>query len=52
MRQEDEVERHGEALATIRDKRLYWMSYEAPSIYYYTRDLESWRRLAATARFR
>lgn len=51
-RQDEEVERHGEALATIRGKKLYWISYEAPAIYYYARDLESWRRLAATARFR
>jgi hypothetical protein len=51
-RQDEEVERHGEALATIRGKKLYWMSYEAPAIHYYARDLESWRRLAATARFR
>ncbi len=51
-RQDEEVERHGEAVATIRDKKLYWLSYEAPAIHYYGRDLESWRRLAATARFR
>jgi len=51
-RQDEEVERHGEAVATIRCKKLYWISYEAPAIYYYARDLESWRRLAATARFR
>jgi hypothetical protein len=51
-RQDEEVERHGEALATIRGEKLYWMSYEAPAIHYFARDLESWRRLAATARFR
>jgi len=49
---QEEVERHGEAIAAIRGKKLYWMSYEAPSIHCYARDLESWRRLAATARFR
>ncbi|MBB3346455.1 hypothetical protein [Sphingomonas sp. BK069] len=49
---QEEVERHGEAIAAIRGKKLYWMSYEAPAIHYYARDLESWRRLAATARFR
>ncbi|MBW6525360.1 hypothetical protein KZ813_00740 [Sphingomonas sp. RHCKR7] len=51
-RQDEELERHGEAIATIRGKKLYWMSYEAPSIFYYARDLESWRRLTASARFR
>ncbi|MBB3693057.1 hypothetical protein [Sphingomonas sp. BK580] len=51
-RQDEEVERHGEAVAAIRGKRLYWMSYEAPAIHYYARDLDSWRRLVATARFR
>jgi hypothetical protein len=51
-RQSDEVERHGEAIATIRNKKLFLFSYEAPAIHYYTRDLENWRRLAATARFR
>lgn len=51
-RQDEEVERHGEAIAAIRDKHLLLLSYEAPAIHYYARDLESWHRLAATVRWR
>jgi len=47
---EEEVERQGEAVATIVDGRLYMLSFEAPTIHFYDRDLPSFRALVATAR--
>jgi hypothetical protein len=47
---QDGVRRQGEARAAIVDGKLFMMTYEAPAIHYYGRDLEGFRALAATAR--
>ncbi|MGL5836882.1 MAG: hypothetical protein ACRCY3_00090 [Sphingorhabdus sp.] len=47
--QGEEVKRKGEATGAIVDGRLYMISYEAPVIHYYNRDLESYRKLVSSA---
>lgn len=49
-RQGEDVERRGEAVAAIIDRKLFMMSFEAPTIYYFDRDLAAFRRLVATAK--
>lgn len=44
----DEVERKGEALGAIVKGKLYLISYEAPSIYFFEKDLPAFRHLAST----
>lgn len=44
----DEVERKGEAVGAFVKGRLYIISYEAPGIYFFDKDIEAYRRLAAT----
>ena len=48
--QGEEVKRKGEAVGAIVGQKLYMISYETPVIHYFDRDLEAFRRLAATAR--
>lgn len=48
VRQDDEVERRGEAIGAMVDGRLYMVLFEAPSLYFFDRDLDKFRRLAAT----
>jgi hypothetical protein len=45
----EDVERRGEAVAAIIGRKLFMMSYEAPAIFYFDRDLAAFRRLVATA---
>ena len=49
-RQGEEVPRLGEAVASIVGGKLYMISFEAPKIYYYDRDVASFRAMAGTAR--
>lgn len=44
----DGVERKGEALGAFVKDRLYLVSYEAPSIYFFEKDLPAFRSLAST----
>lgn len=48
--QGEEVKRKGEATGAIVDGRLYLISYEAPAIHFFERDLAAFRALAATAK--
>ena len=48
--QGDEIKRKGEARGAIVGDRLYMMTFEAPAIHYYERDLAAFRQLADSAR--
>ena len=48
---QDEVRRKGEARGAIIGGKLYMITYEAPRIHYFDRDLESFRKIADSARF-
>lgn len=45
----DDIVRRGTAVATIIDGELYMMSYEAPEIFFYERNLVDFEQLVATA---
>jgi hypothetical protein len=47
--QGEEVKRLGEARGAVVNGGLYLITYEAPLIYYYARDLEAFRKLADSA---
>jgi hypothetical protein len=51
MRADDEVRRKGEAIGAIAGKKLYLVTYEAPEIHYFDRDVEKFRQLASTVKF-
>lgn len=48
----DEVERKGEAFAAMHDEKLYLVTFEAPSLYFFDRDVEKYRSLVASLRLR
>jgi hypothetical protein len=45
-----EVRRKGEATGAVIGGKLFLMAYEAPTIHYFDRDLETFRALVASAR--
>ena len=47
----DEVKRKGVARGAIIGDKLYMMTYEAPSIHYFNRDVSSFDKIADSARF-
>ena len=47
--QSDEVKRKGEAIGALVDGKLYLITFEAPEIFYFDRDIERFRATAATA---
>lgn len=47
-RADDEVQRKGEAIGAMVNGQLYLVTYEAPALYYFDKDLEKFRTLAAT----
>ena len=47
--QSDEVRRKGEGYGAIVDGKLYMATFEAPVIHYFDRDVETFRKLVATA---
>lgn len=49
-RQGEEVRRNGEATGAVIGGKLYMISYEAPVIHYYDRDIASYRALVASAK--
>lgn len=48
VRPDDQLERRGEALGAFVDGRLYLMSYEAPALHFFERDVDRFRALVAT----
>ncbi|EZP83266.1 putative uncharacterized protein precursor [Novosphingobium resinovorum] len=51
VRDEDGVDRKGEAIGTMVDKKLYLVTYEAPSIYYFGKDLEAYHKIVDSLKF-
>ena len=49
-RPDEEVRRKGEASAAIIGGKLYMISFEAPNVYYFDRDIASYRAIVASAR--
>lgn len=47
---DEEVRRKGEASAAIIGGKLYMISFEAPDVYYYDRDVAAYRAIVAQAR--
>ncbi len=47
----DEVKRRGVARGAIVADKLYMITYEAPRIHYFDRDIASFEKIAASARF-
>lgn len=50
IQQDEEVKRNGEATGAIINGKLYLITFEAPSIYYFDRDIDAYRRLVASAK--
>ena len=51
VRDEDGVERKGEAVGTLANHKLYLVTYEAPAVYYFGKDLEEFHRIVTTLKF-
>jgi hypothetical protein len=47
-RGEDEVRRKGEAIGALVDNKLYLVTYEAPALFYFDKDIEKYRQLAGS----
>lgn len=47
-REDDGVRRRGEAIGAFVDGKLYLVTYEAPALYFFDKDVEKYRKLAAT----
>lgn len=45
----EEVRRKGEASAAIIDGKLYMITFEAPDVYYFARDVSAYRAIVASA---
>ena len=48
VRQDDEVQRKGEAVGAVVGDRLYLVTYEAPAIHFFDKDVEKFRQLVTT----
>lgn len=48
VRQDDEIQRKGEAIGAFTGNRLYLVTYEAPAIHFFDKDVEKFRQLAET----
>ena len=48
VREDDEVERKGEAVGAFVGDRLYIVAYEAPAIHFFDKDVEKFRQVAAS----
>lgn len=46
---DEEVRRNGEAFGAIIDGKLYMISFEAPVLHYFDRDVDAFRKLVGTA---
>jgi hypothetical protein len=47
-RSDDEVRRKGEAIGALVDGKLYLVTYEAPALHFFDKDIEKYRQLAAS----
>jgi hypothetical protein len=47
--QEEDLPRRGEAVALIKDKKLYLVNFVAPSLYFFDRDILEVRKMIETA---
>jgi hypothetical protein len=47
--QDEEVQRKGESQGAIIDGKLYMITFEAPTIHYFDRDVEAYRQIATSA---
>lgn len=47
----DDIRRRGRAVATIREGRLYMMTFEAPEVYFFGLHEEKFEQLVSSARF-
>lgn len=47
-RADDEVRRKGEGIGTLVDGKLYLVTYEAPALHFFDKDVEKYRSLAET----
>lgn len=52
VRSDDEVERRGEAIGAFADGKLYLVTYEAPALYFFERDVAKFRQIAGTLTIR
>ena len=48
VRRDDEVQRKGEAVGAIVANRVYLVTYEAPAIHFFDKDVEKFRQLVTT----
>jgi len=48
VRQDDELQRKGEAVGAFVDGKLYLVTYEAPAIHFFDKDVAKFRQLAGT----
>ena len=48
VRNEDEVERKGEAVGALVGNQLYLVTYEAPSVYFFDKDVDHFRQVVST----
>ena len=51
VRDDDEVERKGEAVGAFVSDRLYIVSYEAPAIHFFDKDVDKFRQIVTTVKF-
>lgn len=51
VRSDDEVERKGEAIGSLVKGKLYMVTYEAPAIFFFDKDLQDFRKIAETLKF-
>jgi len=47
-RSDDQVLRKGEGIGTLANGKLYLVTYEAPALYYFDKDVEKYRQLVTT----
>lgn len=50
VREDDEVQRKGEAVGAFVDNRLYIVAYEAPAVHFFAKDVGKFRELVTTLR--
>lgn len=48
VRQDDEVQRKGEAVGAVVGDRLYLVTYEAPAIHFFDKDVDKFRQMTTT----
>lgn len=48
VRRDDEVQRKGEAIGAVVADKIYLVTYEAPAIHFFDKDVEKYRQLVST----